>query len=125
MDPANRTTETSASRPVVLACGGRDFTDWKRACKALDALAPKPKVIVHGDASGADQLADKWAQVRQVAVRKHPADWTELGRAAGPIRNQEMLEQEKPDYVVAFPGGRGTSDLVSRAREMRIPVHFR
>jgi len=88
----------------------------------LDAIQPKPLVIIHGDAPGADQLADKWARLSQVAVRRHPADWTELGRAAGPIRNQEMLEEEKPDIVVAFPGGRGTADMVIRAREAGVPV---
>lgn len=106
----------------VLVCGGRRYRDFTRAWAVLDALNPKPTLIIHGDASGADQLADKWAQLRQVAVRRYPADWTELGRAAGPIRNQEMLETEKPDLLVAFPGGPGTADMVSRAKEAGVPV---
>ena len=110
------------SRPRVLVCGGRNYRDWPRLCQVLDAIRPKPLVIIHGDANGADQLADKWARLSQVAVRAHPADWTDLGRAAGPIRNQEMLDEEKPDLVIAFPGGRGTADMVRRAREAGVPV---
>ena len=119
----NHVSETS--RPTVLVCGGRDFRDWDRVCRTLDRLDPKPLVIVHGAAAGADTLADKWAHLRQIAVHPHAANWRELGKAAGPIRNQEMLDLEKPHFVIAFPGGRGTADLCCRAREMGIPVHYR
>lgn len=43
-------------------------------------------------------------------------------RAAGPIRDQEMLDKGKPDLVVAFLGNRGTADMVRRAREAGVPV---
>jgi len=115
-------TEKEVSRPRVLVCGGRNYRDWPRLCAVLDAIRPKPLVVIHGDAPGADQLAGLWARTNQVAVRVHPADWTELGRAAGPIRNQEMLDEEKPDLVIAFPGGHGTVDMVSRAREAGVEV---
>jgi hypothetical protein len=46
----------------------------------------------------------------RVTVEAHPADGKKHGRAAGPIRNQKMPE-EKPELVVAFPGGRGTADM--------------
>jgi hypothetical protein len=45
------------------------------------------------------------------------AEWERLGRKAGPIRNQRMLEEGKPDLVVAFPGGTGTAGMMgSRGR---------
>ena len=47
------------------------------------------------------------------------AKWDELGRngrKAGPIRNQQMLDEGRPSLVVAFPGGRGMADMVRRAR---------
>jgi hypothetical protein len=44
------------------------------------------------------------------------ADWEKLGRSAGPIRNQAMLDEGRPDLVVAFPGHHGTADMVRRAR---------
>jgi hypothetical protein len=43
-------------------------------------------------------------------------EWLSLaGPAAGPIRNQRMLDWG-PDLVVAFAGGKGTADMVRRAR---------
>jgi hypothetical protein len=52
------------------------------------------------------------------------ADWNTHGRAAGPIRNQRMLDEVKPELVVAFPGGRGTADMVRRAREAGVNVYL-
>jgi hypothetical protein len=57
-----------------------------------------------------------------VPVSAHPADWFSHGKAAGPIRNQEMLAMEAPALVVAFPGGRGTADMVRRARKAGVDV---
>src|SRR5882672_7939224 len=112
----------------ILVCGGRDFNDYDLVRKTLYGLFPSPTddmatwmvpdgtVIIHGDAPGADQLADQWAVVNWVQVERYPADWKRLGRAAGPLRNQRMLAEGKPDLVVAFPGGAGTSNMKRQAR---------
>ena len=68
------------------------------------------------DASGADQLAGQWAKSRGISVKAYPADWKNLGRIAGPIRNKKMLD-EKPDLLVAFPGGKGTANMVFYAKK--------
>lgn len=70
--------------------------------------------IVHGCAPGADTLADEWAAANCVRVDQFPAAWKTLGPAAGPIRNQQMVDAGA-DGVIAFPGGRGTADCVRRA----------
>lgn len=117
----------------VLVCGGRDYEDRAKIYATLDYLAlqagmivepPDPVVaIIHGCAAGADTLAEAWALSRgSIEVVRFKADWSKHGRAAGPIRNQQMLDEGKPDCVVAFPGGRGTADMVRRAREAGLPV---
>jgi len=63
-----------------------------------------------------------WARIKEVAVQVFPADWETHGKAAGPIRNQRMLDEGRPDLVVAFPGGRGTSDMVARAKRAGVEV---
>ena len=70
----------------------------------------------------ADTLAAEWAQARAIPCRLFLADWTTHGRAAGPIRDQAMLDTGKPDLVVAFVGDRGTADMVRRAREAGVLV---
>jgi hypothetical protein len=112
----------------VLVCGGRDFDNIDAVAIALkdfkpeSILAPSEHRIIHGGASGADQLADRWASVYGVPVRVYPAHWERDGRAAGPIRNQRMLDEGKPDLVIAFPGGRGTADMVRRAKKAGVEV---
>jgi len=102
----------------VLITGGRSYDDQDRLERALDELHSKHGFtsLMHGDASGADRLAGQWAVSRGVLVEAYAADWKNLGRIAGPIRNKKMLE-EKPDLVVAFPGGKGTADMISKAKK--------
>ncbi|MGN6147079.1 DUF2493 domain-containing protein [Rhizobium sp.] len=112
----------------VLVCGGRDYNNRDRIALALkDYRAPKvtdvsEHVIIVGGATGADTLAEEWADVWGVRKRVFMADWKKHGKAAGPIRNQKMLEDGKPDIVLAFGGGRGTADMIRRAQAAGIPV---
>lgn len=108
----------------VLVCGGRDFSDCKLVFDTLDQLAKSEVVdcIIEGDARGADRIAGAWAKRRRVDLRLFPADWTKYGKAAGPIRNQKMLDTGRPDLCIAFPGGSGTADMVRRARAAGVNV---
>lgn len=108
----------------LLVCGGRDFSDTSHAYHALDKLHRTHGigVVIEGDARGADRIAGYWARRNRVDNLKFRADWGKDGRAAGPIRNQRMLDEGKPDMVLAFPGGRGTADMVNRARAAGLPV---
>lgn len=108
----------------VLVCGGRDFKDGALVFMVLDtAHAANPIVdLIHGAAPGADALAHEWAYRRRVRMRPFHADWKKHGKAAGPIRNQRMLDEGRPDMVIAFPGGRGTADMIERANKAGVPV---
>ncbi len=109
---------------TILVTGGRDFRDKAKVDHALNDIdrANGITTLIHGGASGADTLAGMWAKEWGVTEWVHPADWAKHGNAAGPIRNQDMLERGKPDLVVAFPGGRGTADMVRRAKAAGVPV---
>ena len=108
----------------VLVCGGRDYRDVVCVFKTLEAIHAKTPigVIIEGGALGADELAEVWAADRGVRCWAFPALWKLNGKAAGPIRNQRMIDEGKPDLVVAFPGGRGTADMVRRARTAGVEV---
>ncbi len=107
----------------VLVCGGRDYSDWAAVHGVLDGLHRKHTItaLIHGNAKGADALADDWAAGKVETLTFTPA-WEEHGKAAGPLRNQKMLDEGKPDMVVAFPRGRGTADMVSRAEKAGIRI---
>lgn len=106
----------------ILVCGGRDYSDKSTVFATLDAVSRgKPVTLIEGGATGADTLAREWRRStgrgETITVK---ADWTRHGRAAGPIRNQRMIDLYKPDIVIAFPGGRGTSDMMRRAEAARV-----
>lgn len=107
----------------LIVCGGRDFTDYERVAAVLDRLqAMRPIFAIwHGNAKGADTLADRWCRERGVKVFPVPAEWSKHGRRAGPLRNQAMLGNHI-DLVVAFPGGAGTEDMVKRAKAAGVLV---
>lgn len=97
---------------------------------------PEDTVIIHGGCNvpdgaytnprwkpvGADALAHHCAAEKGFEVHMYRADWKLLGRKAGPMRNQAMLDHGKPDLVLAFPGSRGTADMVRRATAAGVPV---
>jgi hypothetical protein len=109
----------------VIVCGGRDYDDGSTVARVLSALDPSEAVVVVGvdpeRPRGADGLVYSWCQTYYVTVEPHPADWKTHGRAAGPIRNQQMLDAGA-DLVIAFPGGRGTADMVARSRKAEVVV---
>lgn len=109
----------------VLVCGGREFADKGRLFTVLDYYRQESggfMVVIHGAARGADLLAAEWAGYRGVPVEPYPADWDGLGKSAGHVRNAQMLRAGKPTVVVAFPGGRGTADMMRKARAAKVPV---
>lgn len=109
----------------VLVCGGRDYANdahLRATLYALHMAAQSFAVVITGGARGADALAYQWAIDQGIPTIVESADWQLHGRAAGPIRNQRMLDLHKPDLVLAFAGGRGTADMLRRAHAAGVPV---
>ncbi len=142
MDLCFSSSPTSApSRSlVIVAGGGRDLV-WPHQRFAAELLARSSgrpvHLLLHGGARGADQSIARAAQQLGWSSLVMPAQWQQHGRAAGPIRNRQLLEQAiaralahgTPGLpvsvlVVAFPGGSGTASLVHQARRLasRSPV---
>lgn len=111
----------------VLVCGGRDFTQSAELYRYLDILHQRDEidVVIEGDARGADRMAGYWAQTRHITNLKfaiEQEDWDKYGKGAGHRRNTRMLVEGKPDLVIAFPGGRGTANMVRQAKEAGVEV---
>ncbi len=125
----------------VLVCGSRSWTDEKRILMALlyaEYVSDEYiDTVIHGGAKGADTLAGTAAKKMcgynrpQVEVDKntpevvvYPANWNLYGKAAGMIRNRQMLTEGKPDLVLAFWDGksRGTANMIAEARKAGVEV---
>lgn len=115
----------------VLICGSRGWHDPEpmhavvAGCSRLADGADQELVVIHGNARGADLLADQVARQWGAQVRKFPADWERFGKAAGPRRNTQMVG-EQPDVVYAFRSSgksAGTDNMVAQARAAGIPTY--
>jgi hypothetical protein len=133
--------EIAPSRSLVIAAGGGRDLAWPQQRIAAELLARSGgrlvHLLLHGGARGADAAIGRAAQQLGWSALVMQAQWERHGRAAGPIRNRELLDQavaravarSSPGcltsvLVVAFPGGAGTASLVREARRMasRSPV---
>ena len=115
----------------VLVCGAAPrrrtgapgWTDREVIKRQLMKLPPHT-VIIEGEAEGADLLAKSVAEELGLTVEPYPALWYVYGRGAGPVRNKQMLDEGKPDLVLAFhdniQGSRGTKDMVMQAAKRGI-----
>lgn len=102
---------------VIQGCNGYDsngYYSWR---------TKKPTV------RGADMIAREEAIKLGFNVKDYPVeaeDWAHFKGGAGHIRNQLMLDEGKPDLVLAFHSNlvesKGTKDMVNRAMMAQIPV---
>lgn len=106
----------------ILVCGGREFNDYNLLSETLNPYIHDGLVIIHGAARGADTLAGSWAKDNGFETEEYPADWDKYGKRAGYIRNVQMLNEGKPDLVIAFPGGKGTEMMIDLANAAKVSV---
>lgn len=110
----------------VIVCGSRDWSDQRIIWNVLSTMAEECEdlEIIHGGARGADTLAGQIAESFNLPVVSMPADWKTFGRAAGPMRNKDMLGKG-PDLVIAFRNdgkSSGTDHMCQIARRAGVPV---
>lgn len=126
---------------TVIVCGSRGWASAGHVHEALDRRWARYEdlTVLEGGAPGADRIAGRWAAARRmrgVGWVRFGAKWDELGKAAGPIRNREMLAWMLADRelrgcfvgVLAFRClGRspGTDDMCTTARDAGVPVILR
>ena len=110
-------------RKRILICGDRNYQDWIKVQEYLDTIS-RTTIIIHGGARGADSLAGNLATSLKMKVIKFSADWDKYGKAAGVLRNQQMLDEGHPDLVVYFhkdiENSKGTRDMLKRATDSGI-----
>jgi len=116
----------------LLVCGSRTLEDKQQYIFAtLDKLVGHNQidVLICGMAKGVDIISYFWAKERGINIIECPADWKKYGKAAGPIRNQQMLDEEKPTHVIAFQdcrvnpnGSNGTNHMIRISKAKNVPV---
>ncbi|MFA5602062.1 MAG: hypothetical protein WDA06_15805, partial [Phenylobacterium sp.] len=112
---------------IILICGDRNWDNYPYIKHFVSTL-PEGSILVEGEARGADLMSAKafeeigWSD----RIKRYPADWETYKKAAGPIRNSQMLKEGKPDIVVAFhediDSSKGTKHMVTIAQKAEVPV---
>ena len=104
----------------IAVVGSRDFTDYERLCRTLDAL--EFDLLISGGARGADKLAERYADERGIKKHIYYAEWGKLGKKAGIMRNEDIVKNS--DMIVAFWDGksRGTNHTIQFAQTLGKPV---
>ena len=118
----------------LIVAGTRTFDDYVLMKGNLDLIILGLRedypgasvVIISGNAKGADQLGIRYAMERNLSFRRFPTQWHQYGKAAGPMRNAQMLAYAKEGIpaLVAFWDGksRGTDHMIQTARRGRVFV---
>lgn len=103
----------------ILVAGGRSFSDYTLMKQTLDGILHNIDGVhmISGGADGADSLAERYARENGYPIRTYKPDWIKFGKAAGPIRNAEMVKDS--DMVVAFWDGisKGTKSTINLAEK--------
>lgn len=110
----------------IIVCGPRDWDDRDRVWQVLFAETMPTDVIIVGGAWGVDAIARDWALYTGRRVLIFNADWDKHGKAAGPIRNGEMITDGGGERLIAFQrlnySTPGTSNMIKQALTARLPV---
>lgn len=110
----------------ILFTGSRDYSNRDRVRYVLEGFfRVNPELVTcQGGARGLDALVKEEADRLGIPCETYEADWDKHGKAAGPIRNQQMLDEFQPNLVVYFhknlENSKGTKDMVTRARKNKI-----
>ena len=109
----------------VLCCGDRNWTSYEIIRRELEKFDDNT-VIIEGCANGADSISAYIARQLGYRVLEFPAYWKKYGKAAGPIRNTQMLDEGKPDLVLAFhtniENSKGTKNMIEQSKKRGIKV---
>ena len=125
--------ENQKVRSRIIVCGGRHFDDYPRLTAEINGvvqslgLQMNEMEIISGHCAGTDQLGERYAEEHEVDCKVFPAEWKKYGRAAGPIRNSQMIDyaaESVMPVVVAFVSlkSKGTMDTVNKARKKGFKV---
>jgi hypothetical protein len=109
----------------ILICGDRNWNNLARVKEELVKFKDV-EAVIEGECRGADSCGRIAALELGIPVLKFPADWSRYRYGAGPIRNQQMIDEGKPDLVIAFhsdfQNSKGTKDMITRAKKAKIKI---
>lgn len=112
----------------VIIAGGRSI-EPERALRLVEdaieasGLMDEITEVVHGGAKGIDSAANLWAVMNRLPVKVFVANWEKFGRAAGPLRNQEMASYADALIAILVDSGAGTKNMIKSAHDRMLLIY--
>ncbi len=114
----------------IVIAGCRYYNNYNEAKEYIDFCIREIKknntiVILSGGCRGADAIGERYAIENGYEIRKFVADWDKYGKAAGPIRNEQMAIEA--DYIICFWDykSRGTKSMIENAKKYSKPYKIK
>lgn len=101
----------------TIIAGSRSITDYELVKTAIQKSGFKITQVVSGGAAGVDKLGERWAQENNIPVKRFLPDWKTHGKAAGPIRNSEMIKEAECAVILWDGASRGTKDTFTKMQK--------
>ncbi len=113
----------------VVIAGSRHLSNYDLLLQAIEESGFSITCIVQGDATGADRLGKRYADENEIPLLTFAANWDEHGKAAGPIRNSEMIDSVKDEqagFILLWDGkSRGSWDCLKKAYAAGLAIHVK
>ena len=106
----------------VIIAGSRCCRHYHAVCQVVRDSGFDLTTVISGGAEGVDTLGERYAAEHGIPYERHPADWGKYGRAAGPIRNHEMVQCADALIAVIMWPARGTRNMIHQAQKAGLPV---
>lgn len=109
----------------LIIAGSRDFKNAKLFSKTMQDFvefhAVPSEIISGGCPSGADYYGERWAESHYVQIKLFPADWNKHGKAAGPIRNQQMAAYADRALIFWDGKSKGSQSMIEEMKRLNKP----
>ena len=106
----------------VIIAGGRHITDYDFLCKCIKDSGFDITEVVSGGAFGVDSMGEKWASENGVPIKEFPANWGAYGKAAGPMRNEEMAKYGEALILLWDGHSKGSGNMFMNAKKYKLHI---
>jgi hypothetical protein len=107
----------------VIIAGSRTINAYDIVPHAVEASKFQITEIISGGAAGVDAAGEFYAKFMGIPLKVFPADWTKHGKAAGPIRNQQMAEYADALICIWDGKSKGSESMIREARKRNLKVY--
>lgn len=108
----------------VIIAGTRTIDNYKLVVESVQRSGYSITEVVSGCATGVDRLGERWALANNIPVKEMPANWSNLGKSAGPLRNKQMAEYADAAIIIWDGESRGARNMIENMIRRKKPYYI-